>query len=99
MHCLAGPSQSQRRNQTQREAVAMEKVRQRTVIVAGCLERDHRRRTESAQIVCEAFVILQAIGYAKVPAAPCRPLVVALRAHDTQFDNDRLGVDVIEKAA
>jgi hypothetical protein len=69
VHRLAGAGQRQSRNQPEREALTMKKVRQRTVIVAGCLESDHSRRIESAQLVRQSFEIFQTIGQPEVSPA------------------------------
>jgi hypothetical protein len=72
VHGFARARQGDGRNQPQLAALLLEKVRQRTVIVACGLEPDHRAWPEFAQIADQTLIVRQFVGYPKPPSA-CRP--------------------------
>src|SRR5260370_39325717 len=71
VHRLAGPRQRQGGDETQLEAMAVEKIRQRPMIVAGGLEADQRRRASAAHILSQTLVVFGAIIHAET-ASPSR---------------------------
>jgi hypothetical protein len=62
VHRLTRARQSQRGNQLQLETLMLQKVRERTMIIAGRFETDQHRCSGSTQIIGQALEILSGVG-------------------------------------
>jgi hypothetical protein len=69
-HRFSGPLKCQRGDQPQLEALALQKVSQRTMIVAGRFETDQHRCGGSTYVIGQALVIFGGVGHTK--ALPLR---------------------------
>src|SRR3984957_9036700 len=61
MHRFAGTGQRQSRNQPQLEALTVEKIRQRSMIVPGRFETDQDRALETSQVTGQLLKILEIV--------------------------------------